>query len=1107
MGSDRARISYDRTRKWRGLVAQQGRVTVEADWNEAAAIDAAHDRHVTLDVVGPVGSPDGGYLVTPGQPDSPPSASPPASIADLTVGKGTLYLGGERLDLWADVDVDAQPDWLDPATGTFWLAPEPPQQSPPAATNELLYLLAIEQEVSAREDPALADVALGGPDTMQRLRLLQRFVRWPTQSTSCTQAWSEVTTAWGDIGLSLDSSMQLKSSARLQVGFVTGSAPPSPCQPVATGGYLGAENQLVRVQIASVDPTGVPTIVWGFDDATFLYKLGLTTPDNSGNVILTLLNAPVDSFHNPIVGQTVELLRDAASLTPDDPNSSTDDGYIAAAAGPIYTVSQSYNTSAGTVAISGDLPASYQGANQLFLRVWQSSMPAPAGTAVTLSGAGANTGVTVTLSSDDGVFHPGDFWCFALRPSVPSLIYPARYGDAPQPPEGARVLACPIAMVTQQANGAPTVSSCIPPFDNLVELTGRGSGCCTLRVTPDALASTSLNTLLTPYVGQGPIKVCFGPGTYTLTEPLIVDTSFADITLEGCGGPVTLQAPANPGSQFLLGLIVIEGTSGVTLRGIDLVTPLIPFTPGDSFTVLTNAVGLGSQILLEQFAVDLKVAVGISAQGTTGLVVEDCRFGHDFTALKVAANIFAAGILASGSLSEIAVTDCVFAVDPIPSVVPYYDMANSDPTTDDRPSPPYRLTFGYLQVPAVAITPRGDERSELVASVGVLQDGAIEGCRFLGLTVPALVLDQLGTIRLENNTVQDCYAGFWLFSVANATDATVFELVPTGGADTSSELAAMGLSVLATGVVLLSLAMARVLPTKPPTDAQVTGRVVAPLDQATLSVAAQGLRSLFSQAVTALAPTARQANAAGAGTPAATGLLGSLVADVHKMFTRQQPNVAPPAQSSTPAAAAGLTVPAQTAGQGAAAVAADSTPATKADLVSMLLPALNNVVTDVGAQATQVPVASDTGTTPTLRLTLSGNQIDAMVTDSYSGPGLLVMDITGTTGSILLNGNRVANRYPNGQGAVVYTMQNAAALNGNIIANEAAGAGLVISPLVVKTPDTAAPTNTTCSLFFLETQAADNLPVAIVGNVFVAAPILLPSQLQQTWLTLNAVTT
>jgi hypothetical protein len=472
MGSDRARTSYDETRNYTALVAQQGRVTLEADWNEAEAIEAAGDRAVTLDVVGKVGTPDGGYAVT--------ASGLTSGDWDLSVEPGTLYLGGDRLHLGSVVDLANQPDWRDVATDALWVAPAPAAASPPTApANELVYLLAIEQQVSAVEDPALADVALGGPDTMQRLRVLQRFVRWSTQTSTCNAAWREVQDAWAGIGLAVDpATAKLRSNATLQVGFVTDPVPPSACQPVAAGGYLGAENQLIRVQIASVDADGTPTIVWGFDNAAFLYELAPVPPGSSGNLVLTLTRAPVDSYHHPVVGQSVELLRDAASLTPDDPDLSAADGhYIAAPGGPIFTVTQRYDSSSGALTVAGSLPAGYEHASQLYLRVWQGSCPAPAGTAVQLTGAGAEIGVTVTLRSPSGKFHPGDFWCFALRPSVPDLIYPARYGADPQPPDGPRVLACPVAMVVSEIGAATpiaTVTSCIPPFDNLVELTASG---------------------------------------------------------------------------------------------------------------------------------------------------------------------------------------------------------------------------------------------------------------------------------------------------------------------------------------------------------------------------------------------------------------------------------------------------------------------------------------------------------------------------------------------------------------------------------------------------------------------------------------------------------
>src|SRR5438045_3858762 len=65
MASDRARVSHDPSRHWRGVISQQGRVTLEADWNEAGAITAAESRAELIDVVGPSGTPDDGYAIIP----------------------------------------------------------------------------------------------------------------------------------------------------------------------------------------------------------------------------------------------------------------------------------------------------------------------------------------------------------------------------------------------------------------------------------------------------------------------------------------------------------------------------------------------------------------------------------------------------------------------------------------------------------------------------------------------------------------------------------------------------------------------------------------------------------------------------------------------------------------------------------------------------------------------------------------------------------------------------------------------------------------------------------------------------------------------------------
>ena len=968
MGSDRARVSYDPSRKWRGLVAQQGRVTVEADWNEAASIDAERDRAATLDIVGPVGTP-GGYAVTAVPATGSQGSSTPG---DLTVGGGTLYLGGERLDLDAPVDLASQPDWLDQSTDTLWAAPAPPPASPPVpVTSELVYLLAIEQEVSAVEDPALSDVALGGPDTMQRLRILQHFVRWPTQAADCAAAWQEIKAAWPTIGLDLDAtSMRLNSTAALQVGFATEPAPPSPCDPAATSGYLGAENQLIRVQIASVDTAGVPTIVWGYDDATFLYQLVLAAPDGNGNLVLTLAEPPVDSYHYPLAGQAVELLGDAASLTPGSTGSAASSYYIASASGTVSALTQGYDPSTKTVAIAGSLPPGYSGAQQLYLRVWQGSAPAPAGTAVELTALGAATGVTVTLTTTPagGPFHPGDFWRFALRPSMPNLIYPARIGASAQPPDGPRVRTCPVAFVSWDQT--PVVSSCLPPFESLVELTGLHGGCCTLNISPaDLEGGASLQAILESHASTGPITACLAPGTYTLTEPLVLGTGLHDLTLEACGPGVVLQGPSSPGSEFVLGLIAVEGATSVTIRGLELSVPLVGFSPpAGSFSSLSQA----NQPLLEAFSAGLQAAIGISAAGSAGLTVKDCTFQLPDPGR---ANSFCAGIFATGAMDDLEITGCTFQSANPPTTVPFYDLA-----AGNQAEPPYQLSFGYLQVPGVSAFSTN-------AATQRLHDAVIEQGLFQGVTVPALVIAQIGTLRVEQNTVRNSYGGFWFVSLADPAQLLAFfDQFAIGNAELYALAAIGGNTALLDRIFVIAGAIGQVLPATPAGGGLLKPGRIHPLDPARVAFARQRLGAIFTNAV----------RSPGLSTAAAA-----------------------PEQEVT-----------------GAAVEAE---------VSELPSALSGLLANLGAPtAASIPVA-DTGTSDvSVRLDLCDCQVDAVVADSYSGAGLLVLDLTAETGSALLHANRIRNRFLMGETVLVtgITVQvefvgfGEACVTGNVVANE-----------------------------------------------------------------------
>jgi hypothetical protein len=942
MAADRARVSYDPTRKWRGLVAQQGRVSVEADWNEAAAIDAERDRRTTLDVVGPFGTPDDGYLITPDD------------TGDFTIGSGTLYVGGERLDLDGTVTYSTQPEWLDHSIDSLWQDPAVPASDP---AYELVYVLASEQEVCAVEDPALADVALGGPDTMQRRRILQRFVRTTTGSPACGSAWDTFTGSLARGGQQFDSaSMTMESTATLTVTFgSTGQT--SLCQPVATGGYLGAENQMIRVMISSVDSiSGVPTIVWGFDDASFLYRITASssvTDAGGTTTTLTLAEAPVDSYHYPQNGQAVELLGDMVQLTPPDstivPPYPGD--YIASPHGIVTTVVGTYDPTQSQLVVNGPAPSSSIALP--FLRVWQGTALATPAQQVTLG----DTGAKVTLDSTGG-FRAGDYWRFALRPIQPAIIYPARYQDGPQPPDGPRTWACPLAVITWSA-GSGTPLACPPSFPSLTQLTDQG-GCCTVDVRPaDVGGGATLQALIDTYSARGPVTICLEPGTYVLPEPLLLQND--GLTLQGCRSGVVLQGAAS--GTFAAGLIAVLEASSVTIRGIELSIPLASFfsLPDGIFGYLPKP----NADLLVAYSTDLRMAIGVFAPQTNGLTIEDCRFVFG---VEDTFNVFGAGVFATGRTTGVTVSGCDFVVTDPPRVVKFYDLAAG---SNIQPQPPYQLTFGYLHIaPSLRVEP---------GQVGDLRDATIERCLFEGVTVAAFAMTQIGAIRICDNVVRDCYGGFWLISIVDPVYIADFYDIAIG-------------------------------------------------DQGSFQNYSEDAMAWICDRI-----------------PVIANAIGELLVEV-TVGSADAPTKAP--QPPQPGDAGRL----------------------KAALSALL----------GGKRPMTIAPVADTGTGMTLQLDLGGCLVDAVVADSYSGSGLLVLDFTPDPGSALVHDNRIRTRFSLGEAASLIGLTRAC-VTANQIANEvvptgeAVGAGADSLSIVV--------------------SAGGDLyvgsPVAITGNVFVD-PTLLP---------------
>src|SRR5260370_23594861 len=83
----------------------------------------------------------------------------------------------------------------------------------------------------------------------------------------------------------------------------------------------------------------------------------------------------------------------------------------------------------------------------------------------------------VTITADGGgSLHLDDFWCIAVRPSTPSTVYPDRYLRTPQPPDGPRLWACPLAVIGWQEGKVNTLDDSRNHFKPLIDQTA-GSGC------------------------------------------------------------------------------------------------------------------------------------------------------------------------------------------------------------------------------------------------------------------------------------------------------------------------------------------------------------------------------------------------------------------------------------------------------------------------------------------------------------------------------------------------------------------------------------------------------------------------------------------------------
>src|SRR6266567_3592518 len=158
MKGDFSRQTFDSKKHYSGVLMQQGRVQLDADWNEAQATLRYRDQTEATDVIGACGAPENfaGFAIT-------------VQDSALMIGTGRYYVDGILCENGTTND------------SSIPYAQQPDLPAPPDVVNllkdetnplGLVYLDVWQRHLTALDDSSIRDQALGsdGPDTTTRVK-------------------------------------------------------------------------------------------------------------------------------------------------------------------------------------------------------------------------------------------------------------------------------------------------------------------------------------------------------------------------------------------------------------------------------------------------------------------------------------------------------------------------------------------------------------------------------------------------------------------------------------------------------------------------------------------------------------------------------------------------------------------------------------------------------------------------------------------------------------------------------------------------------------------------------------------------------------------------
>jgi hypothetical protein len=554
MKGDFSRQTFDPAKGYTAVLMQQGRVQLDADWNEQQLIHAQRLESALGDVVGATGALKDlagadGFRVT-------------ASNRDVLVAPGVFYVDGIRVENAVTVSVGGPTPAPQPfRTGDAW----PPGAAP---GTYLVYLDVWQRHVTALEDPAIRETALGGPDTATRLRTIwQVRLKAVAGGTTCS-----------GLGAVMDDITRRSVAKRpgLLGAQPSATSGGGPCLLPADAGYRGLENQLYRVEVQKSGTMATARFKWSRENGSVVTRVVGTA---GGELLVEGLGR--DEALGFAATQWVELVDDDLDL--------------AGAPGTLLKV-KTVKPYTSSIEFDGAVPAIDVTRNPR-LRRWDHGGTSPDGVAA--SGTGLlelEAGVQAQLG--EGNFVAGDHWMIPARTATAagqaSVEWP-RTGAGPVklPPHGPRHHYAALALVQGTPDPADTTklrftlaSDCRPRFPSLTQITAAdvrydNAPCQVEGLPPVTTVQAAVNALcqreweygitISPMPGW-PTRfglldpaagghVRFKPGAYSTTTAVEV-VGTGHLTVHGGGQSTRITAS---GAETALRF---RGWKSVTVRGL-----------------------------------------------------------------------------------------------------------------------------------------------------------------------------------------------------------------------------------------------------------------------------------------------------------------------------------------------------------------------------------------------------------------------------------------------------------------------------------------------------------------------------------------------------------